>query len=351
MKDCAPEGFKYPSTRYSGSKRRLLDWIWEHVKDLKFNTVLDLFGGTGSVSLMFKRYGKRVFYNDILKFNQLIGIAIIENKNTFVSDSDIDKILTFDNKRDYPDFIQKNFKDIFFLNHENEWLDKVTTNILNLKNRYKKAILFASLFQSCLAKRPFNLFHRANLYIRTTNVPRSFGNKTTWETPFEQLLRRFVKEYNRAVFDNGKKNSVIGGYDATSAPNGVDLVYIDPPYFSQKSGGTNYMVFYHFLEGLADYKNWGNRIKDSNTKIKKINDTPEIKAWTHKELLRESFKKVIERFQDTIIVLSYQEGGIPSKEEIVEILNAYKKFVKVYSISHRYVLSPEAKNELLFIAK
>lgn len=351
MIDCAPEGFKYPSTRYSGSKRRLLDWIWEHVKDLKFNTVLDLFGGTGSVSLMFKRYGKQVFYNDLLKFNQIIGKAIIENKNTFVSDSDIDKVLNFNNKRDYPDFIQKNFKGIFFLDHENEWLDKIISNIMNVKNEYKRAILFASLFQACLAKRPFNLFHRANLYIRTANVPRSFGNKTTWDTPFEKLLRRFVYEYNRAVFDNGKMNKVIGGYDAISAPNGVDLVYIDPPYFSKKSGGTNYMAFYHFLEGLADYKNWENRIKDSNTKIKKINDTPEIKAWTHKALIKGSFEKVIERFQDNIIVLSYQEEGIPSKEEIIEMLRTYKKSVRIYSISHRYVLSPKVKNELLFIAK
>lgn len=351
MKDCAPERFKYPSTRYAGSKRRLLDWIWEHVKDLKFNTVLDLFGGTGSVSLMFKRYGKQVLYNDLLKFNQLIGMAIIENKNTFVSDSDVDKILTFNNKMDYPDFIQKNFKDIFFLDHENEWLDTVTTNILNLKNRYKKAILFASLFQSCLAKRPFNLFHRANLYIRTANVPRSFGNKTTWETPFEQLLRRFVKEYNRAVFDNGKKNLVIGGYDAISAPNGVDLVYIDPPYFSQKSGETNYIVFYHFLEGLADYKNWKNRIDNCSTKIKRIKDSPEIKAWTHKEQIKNSFRKVIERFQDAVIVLSYQEGGIPSKEEIFEMLRTYKRLVRVFSKPHRYVLSSDVKNELLFIAK
>jgi len=351
MKDCAPMEFKYPSTRYSGSKRRLLNWIWEHVKDLKFNTVLDLFGGTGSVSLMFKRYGKQVFYNDLLKFNQLIGEAIIENKNTFVSDSDLDKILDLNNKKDYPDFIQKNFRGVFFLDHENEWLDKVTANILNLDNKYKKAILFASLFQSCLAKRPFNLFHRANLYIRTANVPRSFGNKTTWETPFEQLFRRFVHEYNRAVFDNGKRNLVIGGYDAISAPNGVDLVYIDPPYFSKRSGGTNYLVFYHFLEGLADYKNWAKRIKTSNTKIRRINDTPEIKAWTYKEEVKRSFKKVIERFQDAIIVLSYQEGGIPSKEEIFKILKSYKKKVKVLSMPHRYVLSRNSKNELLFIAR
>jgi len=128
-------------------------------------------------------------------------------------------------------------------------------------------------------------------------------------------------------------------------------VYIDPPYFSQKSGGTNYIVFYHFLEGLADYKNWEKRIENSNTKIKRIKDTPEIKAWTYKEQIKNSFRKVIERFQDTIIVLSYQEGGIPSKEEIFEMLKSYKKNVKVFSIPHRYVLSPTSKNELLFIAR
>jgi len=256
MTDCAPPNFRYPSTRYSGSKRKLLDWIWENVKDIKFDTVLDLFGGTGSVSLLFKRYGKQVFYNDLLRFNQIIGTAIVENKEVIVTDEDLSKVLRH-NGRDYPDFIQTNFKGIFFLDDENIWLDKVITNISGISNKYKRAILLSSLFQACLAKRPFNLFHRSNLYLRTANVKRSFGNKTTWETSFEDLLKRFIGEYNKAVFDNGCKNRVIGGYDALNAPNGVDLVYIDPPYFSAGLGsGTNYLAFYHFLEGLADYENW-----------------------------------------------------------------------------------------------
>ena len=54
----------FPPTRYQGSKRKLLGWIWEHVRDLPFGTALDAFGGTGSVSYLFKQNGKRVTYND-----------------------------------------------------------------------------------------------------------------------------------------------------------------------------------------------------------------------------------------------------------------------------------------------
>ena len=51
----------FPSTRYQGSKNKILDWISHFTKDLNFNTVLDAFGGTGSVGYMFKKQGKQVF--------------------------------------------------------------------------------------------------------------------------------------------------------------------------------------------------------------------------------------------------------------------------------------------------
>ena len=38
---------KFPSTRYQGSKLKFVDWIWNCIKDVPFNTVLDAFGGTG----------------------------------------------------------------------------------------------------------------------------------------------------------------------------------------------------------------------------------------------------------------------------------------------------------------
>ena len=199
------------------------------------------------MSLLFKRYGKQIFYNDLLRFNQIVGTAVIENSTVKVTPEDLNTVLQF-TADGYPDFIQREFKGTFFLDTENAWLDRVVTNISKVENKYKRAILMASLFQACLAKRPFNLFHRANLNIRLASVKRSFGNKTTWKHPFRELFNRYVVEYNKAIFSNGQENRVIGGYDALSVPNGVDLVYLDPPYFSRSaSRGTNYLIFYHFL--------------------------------------------------------------------------------------------------------
>src|SRR3989344_8818531 len=83
----------FPGTRYQGSKNKILDWIAYSTKDLKFETVLDAFGGTGSVGYMFKKQGRRVFYNDYLKFNHTIGLALIENNDVFLDTDDLNFIL------------------------------------------------------------------------------------------------------------------------------------------------------------------------------------------------------------------------------------------------------------------
>jgi adenine-specific DNA-methyltransferase len=342
--------FEYPTTRYSGSKRRVLGFIREHLKPIRFKSVLDVFGGTASVSLMLKREGKCVHYNDLLKFNTLIGRALIQNRCTTVSDDEIDSVVARSRSRSR--LISRNFKGMYYLDCENEWLDNAIQNIPNITNPYKRAILTASLFQACLAKRPFNLFHRVNLYMRTNRVKRSFGNKTTWERPFEELIRRYVAEYNAAIFDNGQANRVVGGYDAFECPNGVDLVYLDPPYFAEsRSEGTNYLEFYHFLEGISDYHNWERKLNKFGANSVGQYQSPEVANWSKKANMYASFKRLIERFQDNIIVLSYRANGIPDRSAIRDLLKTVKRHVTVHSIPNKYVLSKHETKELLFIAK
>ena len=202
-----PITFQFPSTRYQGSKLKLVEWIWQNCKHLNFNSVLDAFGGTACVSYLFKTRGKQVFYNDYLKSNYYIGLALIENSKETLTPEDVEKILKPHLKTKYPTFIQDTFKGIYFTDEENEWLDMVVTNIDELiKNIYKKAIAYFALFQSCIIKRPYNLFHRKNLYIRTAKVKRSFGNKITWDTPFPVHFVRFVEQANESIFDNEQKN-------------------------------------------------------------------------------------------------------------------------------------------------
>ena len=43
----------FPQTRYQGSKYKLLPFLYEHISKLQFNSALDLFSGTSSVSYLF----------------------------------------------------------------------------------------------------------------------------------------------------------------------------------------------------------------------------------------------------------------------------------------------------------
>jgi adenine-specific DNA-methyltransferase len=72
---------EFPSTRYQGSKSKLVDWIWEQIASYDFSTCLDAFGGTGAVAYRLKQEGKTVVYNDVLRFNYQFGKALIENSH------------------------------------------------------------------------------------------------------------------------------------------------------------------------------------------------------------------------------------------------------------------------------
>jgi len=163
-----------PSTRYQGSKQKIVDWIWTNIENLKFDTFLDAFSGTGVVGYYAKLNGKEVTSNDILKSNFIIAQSIIENSKEKLLEDDVNFILRKHPEIKYPTFIQDTFKDIYYTEEENRWLDITITNINHIKNKYKRAIAFNALFQSCIIKRPFNLFHRKNLYLRFASVKRSF---------------------------------------------------------------------------------------------------------------------------------------------------------------------------------
>ena len=340
---------KFPSTRYQGSKAKLVDWIWNQVQDLNFTTCLDAFGGTGAVAYRFKKEGKCSTYNDVLRFNYYIGVALIENSQIRLTPEEMDWILTKHSTLTYPRLIQETFRDIYFTAEENAWLDQAFTNIRQLADPYKFALAFFALAQAAIVKRPYNLFHRKNLYARLADVERSFGNKTSWDRPFDSWFRHFVEEANRAVFDNGQTNRALNT-DALNVPGEYDLVYIDTPYVSGRGVGVDYRDFYHFLEGMTFYDEWEQQI-DCRSKHRRLKRSPSV--WTDKARIRAAFDALFSRYQDSILVVSYRSDGIPSEQEILSLLQRYKQNVRVERFGHyKYALSTNHRSEeLLFIAK
>jgi adenine-specific DNA-methyltransferase len=333
----------FPSTRYQGSKRKILPWIFKYLKDIKFNSVLDVFGGTASVSYLFKKMGKTVFYNDYLKFNYIIGKALIENSNVLIEPDDLKKLFQIKGCKS-PTFIQKTFKDFYFTDSENHWLDLITNKIHNLKSyppeilEYKKSILFYALFQTCLVKRPFNLFHRKNLYLRTNNVSRSFGNSSTWEKSFKEHFIKFSNEINKVIFDNHNQCKSLNSSVFELNDLGTELVYLDPPYFRIKGTNetSNYLNIYHFLEGISKYNEWKNLIDYDAFNLRFKNDLIDN---FDKSNIKENLELIFDKYRKSIIVLSYKKGGIPSIEYTKNLLNKFKKRTYTRSIHYKYALN------------
>lgn len=337
-----------PSTRYQGSKAKLVRWIWEHMQRLSFDTVLDIFGGTGVVGYWLKQKGKQVTYNDILRFNHLVGLALIENNTTHLTDENVEGLLSHQPGQKYRTFIADTFKDIYYTEEENRWLDLVVQNIATLSDPYKRVLAHYALSQACLVKRPFNLFHRKNLYLRFADVERSFGNKTTWDTPFEVHFKSFVSEVNGLVVDNGRDNLALNE-DVWDVEGDYDLVYIDPPYISRRGVGVDYHHFYHFLEGLTRYEEWPTLVDyDSKHRRLKLVYNP----WVDTAAIHGAFVRLLDRFRDAILVISYRADGIPSIADLEGMVRQVKQHVRAHTLdNYQYVLSTRQTAEVLIIGE
>ncbi len=336
-----------PQTRYYGSKRRLLTWIYESIKDLNFQSVLDGFGGTASVSLLFKAMGKQVTFNDALKSNAISAKALLTNHHPI----DIKQAHDFiDAIKPEKGFISVTFENMYYTDEENSWLDGAVKKINKIEDELERSIYLYCLFQACLMKRPFNLFHRANLNLRTNkNITRTFGNYVTWESEFQKLMKARLSD----VFKLQNQAQCIVNIlneDVTKIKPSYDLVYLDPPYVSKKNNSDGYLKRYHFLEGLSNYDIWIDSL-DKDSTIKAVNTSPYMKDWENRNTFKEKLFDLIKKHNKSIVVLSYIKDGYPSIEDIEKCFENNFKSVKVLKKEFSHALAKEKKIELLFIGR
>jgi len=226
----------------------------------------------------------------------------------------------------------------------------VIKNINEFNNEYERYIAWFALFQACIIKRPFSLFHRANLYIRTSNVKRSFGNKTTWDKPFSELFVKFIGEANAAIFDNRTDCRALNCNVFDLPTVDYDLIYIDTPYISEKGVGVDYIDFYHFLEGMCDYMDWENKLLNQYKHLPIKGKDENI--WAKKKEIHGAFEKLIQKYSNSTLVISYRSDGIPSRDEIKSLLSKYKKnVIEIKCKDYKYALAHKKTSEILFIAK
>lgn len=311
---------KFPPTRYMGSKSKLIDHIWNASSKFEFDSVLDLFSGSGVVSYMYKSHGKRVVSNDYMSMGAVITKALIENNSTTLGIEEARQLLVDHKDTDF--FVEKKFKGLYFSDEDNHFIDIVRANIKKVDNPYKKAIAMQALIRACTKKRPRGIF---------TYVGHRYDDgRKDLRKSFEEQFLEGVEQINNAVFSNKKRNRSCNE-DSMEIKAKVDLVYIDPPYYTPKSDN-EYVRRYHFVEGLA--RDWDGVEIQEETKTKKFKSYPT--PFSTKEGAYEAFDIIFSKFKNSILVVSYSSNSLPTMDEMIGLLEKYKENVEVIPVDYKY---------------
>ena len=146
----------------------------------------------------------------------------------------------------------------------------------------------------------------------------------------EEHVRAAAEVINSAVFNNGKQN-VAYCSDFREVSESVDLVYLDPPYFSPTSDN-QYVRRYHFVEGIA--RGWEGVQIQEHTITKKFKSYPT--PFANRKGTCESLERIFKVYSDSVIVLSYSSNSEPGLEELKQMMYSYKKQVDAKIIDYTY---------------
>ena len=311
----------YPSTRFMGSKSKLLPEIWSVASQFKVNTVVDLFSGSGIVGYMFKAQGKAVVSNDYMAMSAIFSKAMIENNSVTLQLEEAKELLVAHKESDH--FVASTFKDLYYTNEENNLIDTLRSNIAAIKDQYKHAIAMTALIRACIKKRPRGIF-------TYTGQRYNDGRKDLQKSLAQQFLEA-VESINKAVFDNGHINRSKQGDAMDLRVEQADLVYIDPPYYSPLSDN-EYVRRYHFVEGLA--RDWEGVEIQQHTQTKKFKSYPT--PFATRKGASDAFDHLFKKFTDSILIVSYSSNSLPTQDEMVAIMAKYKSHVEVIPVDYKY---------------
>ncbi|KHS54037.1 Dam family site-specific DNA-(adenine-N6)-methyltransferase [Brevibacterium linens] len=312
---------KYPTTRFMGSKSKLLAEIWSVAKQFDYENVIDLFSGSGIVSYMFKANGKNVLSNDYMAFSANLTRALVENSEKILPLERAHKLVEDVYPNDH--FVAETFADLYYSTPDNNFIDSVRSGISRIRNPHQRAIAMSALIRACLKKRPRGIF-------TYTGMRYNDGRKDL-QTSFGEHFLHAVESLNHAVFDNNTHSKSRHGDAMTVQPRKNALVYIDPPYYSPLSDN-EYVRRYHFVEGLA--RNWEGVEIQQHTLTKKFKSYPT--PFSSRKGAHDAFDLLFRRHRKSVLLVSYSSNSEPTLDEMVDLMSRYKKYVDVIPLDYRY---------------
>jgi len=297
-----------------------LDFIDECVRkeNIRFNTLADIFAGTGVVAECYLKKGKQVIANDLLYSNFVIYKALLTN-DKFDGDKIkkyINKFNTAEIKKD--NYFSDNFSGTYYHEVDARRIGYVREEIEQEKNRGE------------LIEREYYILIASLLYAMD-KIANTVGHYESFlkKCPIQRGLQ--LQEFE---IEHYKHSAQIYNEDANKLVRqlSVDMVYIDPPYNARQ-----YANFYHLLENVARWKK-----PPVFNKARKM-ERSEIMSEYSRRGAKEVFSDLIKNVNAKTIVVSYNNTydahqssiNMITFEDMVEILERKGK-TTIYEKDYKY---------------
>jgi adenine-specific DNA methylase len=203
---------------YTGNKKKLAFHIHDAIirHGIEFDSVLDAFSGSATMSFVFKYMGKRVLANDLLTCAYVNSVAFVENDHIKLTDEE--KSFLINNTNDEkPHFVRDNYLGVQyrepgqtcrfnkFTAKEAEHLDNFRANIDQLCSREAQSIGLAAN-AAVVLRLPFgNLDASADLMVHRMRQAQEYGKDSEKHDRRigiyydAQMNLNFVKWFNKYV--------------------------------------------------------------------------------------------------------------------------------------------------------
>lgn len=342
---------------YIGNKRKLIQYIEQEIillkQILQKDTIssFDGFMGSGVVSRMLKYHSHLLICNDLEPYSYIINqcyLAEPPSETIQKINSYIDHLNTMNHMEEGIITHHYSPKDTYNI-QENERAFYTHENAMIIDSIRKQINSFPEDYQTYLLA---PLLTKASIHTNTSGVFKGFHKKngkghfggSNEDNTESRITKQIVLE--KPIFSDQPHKCDVSIYNddinktIDYIPH-VDIAYLDPPY-NQHPYGSNYFMLNTIIT---------NQINES--KLSKVSGIPndwKKSKYNYKKTAFTSMKDLLETIKATYIILSYNNEGILSPEEIKQIIKDLNYTYEVRTIQYNtYKGSKNLQNRSLTV--
>lgn len=311
----APSFSRRPMIKYIGSKRLLIETITQMVDECdEVRTVLDLFSGTSRVGQALKSKGYSVAANDYTAYAHALARCYIEADGEHFAPKAEALLPELRALAGRPGYFTETFCERSrYLHPKNgERVDAIRERIAEMGlDPVLESILLVSLMEA------------ADRVDSTTGVQMAFLKSWAPRAHNELDLR-----LPQLIPGHGRAHRQDAIHFAETGQARADLVYLDPPYNQHA-----YLGNYHVWESLVTW----DKPEVYGIACKRVDCKERKSPFNSKLKIHEAMRRVIAHLDARYILVSFNNEGFISRQEMVELLESRGEVEVVERPFERYV--------------